>query len=148
MCGPTELAKWIKEEFAGIEFSTTEALEKLRSSGLVTEKEADELETGHDGLPTGKRKLDHTFHTAIQIAKKKGWIKRAGQYGRWYAYGRGGNIPLPIQTSPTQPSDKVRRAKDLLDLKKSLGGTFGDLTDEEIDELLTDTRLRAMTAKG
>jgi hypothetical protein len=146
MCGPTQLAKWIWDEFAGAEFSTTEALEKLRSSGLITQEEAEELEIGRDGQPTGKLKVDHNLHTALQIAKRKGWAKRASQYGRWYAYG--GNKPLPVQTNPTQPTDKVRRAKDLLDLKKSLGGTFGDLTDEEIDELLTDTRLRAMTAKG
>jgi hypothetical protein len=115
MISPTALAKWLRKAFADTEFSTAEALEKLRASGLVTKEEADELEIGRHGLLSGKRKLDHTLHNALQIAKRKGWIKRAGQYGRWFA--------LRIESNPTQATggelqqvkaDKLAQAKVLL----------------------------------
>jgi hypothetical protein len=102
MVGPTEVAQWIRERFSGTEFTTEEALEAVRTSDLVTEDEAEQREIGRNGLPSGKPRLDHVFHSGLQIGKKKRWVRRGSRHGYWFAF--------PVANG-TQQIDNVAQAK-------------------------------------
>jgi hypothetical protein len=80
MISSTQMAAIIAEKLDdGKVYTTREA--KAVLSALLSEEERDLKETNrHTGKPTGKRKFDHEFHTALNRLKTQGKLQR-GEWG-------------------------------------------------------------------